>query len=98
MSQFTQGQRVKLVGYGAYTFRADGKAGLGDVMGTVTLSDPARNDSAGYGTLVKVDDEFIDREEYPVYIDWQSGTQFDFSFDKDGRYIIGEDVVLQAVE
>lgn len=94
---FEAGQRVKLVGYGGYTFRTDGRAGDGDVLGTVMLADPARLEQ-GYGLLVKVDDSVMDREACPVFQDGQSGVEYDFSFTAEGRYLTDEQVVLELVE
>lgn len=94
---FNQGQRVKLAGYGSYTFRTDGRAGDGDVLGTVMLADPARLE-AGYGLLVRIDDALMDRESYPAFVDGQTGVEYDFSFNATGCYIEGEQPVLEAVE
>lgn len=94
---FEAGQRVKLTGYDAYSFRTDGRAGAGTVVGTVMLADPPRLEQ-GYGLLVKVDDEFMDRESWPVFVDGVTGVEYDFSFTADGRYLTDEQVVLELVE
>lgn len=94
MSQFIEGQRVKLVGYDVYSFRTDGKVGLNEVHGVVTSAGSDRP----YSVLVRVDDEYFDREYFDPFIDEITGKAFDFSFTEDGRYITDDPVVLQAVE
>lgn len=95
---FTKGQRVIIKPYENQTFGTAEQHLDAPVTGTVTGVEQARCDSGGYGVVVLVDDEFMDREYDKPFDDEELAAKFDYSFTGDGRYISDEAVALFPAE
>lgn len=75
-----------------------GVDGSPDVVTGVVVYNCEYRKEGGYGVLVQLDAEYVNRDEHALWVDGISGTEYDWAFTADGRYVEEQPVVLGITE